>query len=290
MRVLVTGAGGQLGQDVAAQLREQAIDVVALNRQQLDLAQPEQIARRLEESAPDWIVNCAAWTAVDAAEQETQQAFAINRDAVRNMVACANGIGARLLHVSTDFVFSGRSQRPYREEDPAEPLGVYGRSKREGELAVLSSPAHTVLRTAWLYGARGRNFVKTMLRLAGERDELRVVNDQVGSPTWTQDLAGAIVVLIRQDASGLYHFANAGETSWHGFACAILDEARRQGFPVRAQRVMPIATSEFPTPAARPAYSVLSTEKIQRLLPAPIRDWRTALRLMLEELKQCPHC
>jgi len=290
MRVLVTGAGGQLGQDVTAQLREQAIDVVALNRAQLDLAQPGQIVRQLKASAPDWIINCAAWTAVDAAEQQTQQAFAINRDAVRDMVACANGIGARLLHISTDFVFSGRSQRPYREEDPTDPLGVYGLSKREGELAVLSGSAHIVLRTAWLFGVHGGNFVRTMLRLASERDELRVVDDQVGSPTWSRDLAGAIVALIRQDASGLYHFANAGETSWHGFACAILDEARMQGFPVRAQRVTPIPTSEFPTPASRPAYSVLSTEKIQQLLPAPIRDWRTALSLMLEELKQCPHC
>jgi len=291
VRVLVTGASGQLGYDITALLRDQSIDVIAMDRQQLDLAQPGQMAGQLRAVAPDWIINCAAWTAVDDAEQETQQAFAINRDAVREMTACVDEMGARLLHISTDFVFSGQSHRPWREDDPTGPLGVYGRSKREGELAVLASPGrHIVLRTSWLYGAHGNNFVKTMLRLASERDELKVVEDQTGSPTWTRDLAQVLPVLMQNNASGLYHFANAGETSWYGFACAILEEARAQGFELRASRVMPIATADFPTPASRPVYSVLSTEKIQGLLPTPIRDWRSALRLMLEELKQCPDC
>jgi len=290
MRVLVTGASGQLGHDLTELLQKQAIDVVAMNRTQLDLARPDEMIRRLRATAPDWIVNCAAWTAVDDAEQEAQQAFAINRDAVRDMAACAAEMGARLLHVSTDFVFSGQSNRPYREDDPTEPPGIYGRSKREGELAVLANSGHIVLRTAWLYGAHGNNFVKTMLRLAGERDELRVVDDQIGSPTWTRDVADAILVLIQSDAHGLYHFVNAGETSWYGFACAILEDARAQGFDLRAEQVTPIPTADFPTPASRPAYSVLSTEKIQHLLPKPIRDWKSALHLMLEELKQCPDC
>ena len=290
MRVLVTGASGQLGHDLTALLREQSMDVMAMNRRQLDLAQPDAMVRQLRATAPDWIINCAAWTAVDDAEQEVQQAFTINRDAVREMTACADEMGARLLHLSTDFVFSGQSQRPWCEEDPTAPLGVYGRSKREGELAVLASPGHIVLRTSWLYGAHGKNFVKTMLRLARDRDELKVVNDQAGSPTWTRDLAQVIPVLMQEGAGGLYHFANTGETSWYGFACAILEEARMQGFDLRATKVTPITTEDFPTPATRPAYSVLSTEKIQGLLPAPIRDWRSALRLMLEELKQCPDC
>ncbi len=290
MRVLVTGASGQLGHDVVALLREQEIDVLAMGRQQLDLAQPEQMIRQLRVSAPDWIINCAAWTSVDDAEQEQQQAFAINRDAVRGMVSCADEIGARLLHISTDFVFSGQAKKPYREIDAVEPLGVYGRSKREGELAVLAGSSHIVLRTSWLYGSHGHNFVKTILRLAREQHELRVVDDQVGSPTWTRDLARAILALIRGGAGGLYHFANAGETSWYGFACAILEEARTQGLGVTAERVTPISTTDFPTPSSRPAYSVLSTEKIQRLLPEPVRAWRPALHLMLEELKQCQDC
>ncbi|VAW76032.1 dTDP-4-dehydrorhamnose reductase [hydrothermal vent metagenome] len=273
-----------------ALLSKQQLDVLAMGREQLNLAQPEQMSRQLRASSPDWIINCAAWTAVDEAEREMQQAFAINRDAVRSMTICADVIGARVLHISTDFVFSGQSQQPYSELDAVEPLGVYGCSKHEGELAVLASPGHMVLRTSWLYGTHGNNFVKTMLRLARDRDELRVIDDQIGSPTWTRDLAQAILVLIQSDVSGLFHFSNSGETSWYGFACAILEEARAQGFELRAERVTPIPTADFPTPASRPAYSVLSTEKIQRLLPMPVQDWRSALRLMLEELKQCPDC
>jgi len=290
VRILVTGASGQLGHDVVALLSKQKIDVLAMGREQLNLAQPEQMTRQLRASSPDWIINCAAWTAVDEAEQEKQQAFAINRDAVRSMTACADEIGARVLHMSTDFVFSGLAQQPYEELDAVKPLGVYGRSKHEGELAVLASHDHIVLRTAWLYGVHGNNFVKTMLRLARDRDELRVVDDQIGSPTWTHDLAQTILVLIQSDVSGLFHFANSGETSWYDFACAILEEARAKGYELRAKRVLPISAVEYPTPAARPAYSVLSSQKIQRLLPAPVRSWRSALRHMLEELKQCPDC
>lgn len=290
MRVLVTGASGQLGRDVVMLLQKQKINVLAMDRKKLDLAQSEQIRRQLQESSPDWIINCAAWTAVDKAEQEAQQAFAINRDAVRDMAACADETGARVLHISTDFVFSGKAQQPYGELDAVEPLGVYGRSKYEGELAVLASSAHIVLRTSWLYGAHGNNFVKTMLRLARDQDELRVVDDQIGSPTWSHDLARAILALIQGNANGLYHFANTGEASWYGFACAILEEARTQGFELRAEQVTPIPTVEFPTPATRPAYSVLCSDKIQQLLPSPIRGWRSALPLMLKELKQCPDC
>ncbi len=290
MRVMVTGAGGQLGKDVVGMLRGQHWDTLALGRNELDLTDTAKLRETLERLQPDWIVNCAAWTAVDAAEKEVSLAYAVNRDAVRDLASCAAALGSRLLHVSTDFVFSGQARAPYREEDETGPLGVYGLSKREGELEVLSHPGNIVLRTSWLYGVHGGNFVKTMLRLAEEREELRVVCDQVGSPTWSRDLAGAMIELLRHQPSGIYHYANRGETSWHGFAEAILDEARELGFPVRARRVVPIPSSEYPTPAVRPAYSVLATEKIETLLSEPVRHWRTALHLMLEELKQCPDC
>ncbi len=290
MRIMVTGAGGQLGKDVVGMLREQHWDTLALEVNELDLTDTAKLRETLERLQPDWIVNCAAWTAVDAAEKEVSSAYAVNRDAVRDLASCAATLGSRLLHVSTDFVFSGEARAPYREEDETGPLGVYGLSKREGELEVLSHSGNIVLRTSWLYGVHGGNFVKTMLRLAEEREELRVVCDQVGSPTWSRDLAGAMIELLRHQPSGIYHYANRGETSWHGFAEAILDEARELGFPIRATRVVPIPSSEYPTPAVRPAYSVLATEKIETLLPEPVRHWRTALHLMLEELKQCPDC
>ena len=289
MRVLVAGATGQLGVDLVNLLRCRGVDVAAPNAQRLDLLRPQTVRDAVHHARPHWVINCAAYTQVDGAEQDRETAFAVNRDGARVLAEAAAAAQAWMLQVSTDFVFSGQSSAPYTEDDPTGPLGVYGQSKRDGELAVQQACASSiVVRTAWLYGVHGNNFVKTMLRLAAQRDELRVVSDQTGTPTWTQDLAGALWTLMQEPQAGVFHFSDAGQASWHEFAAAIVQEARALGFPVQAQRVVPITTAEYPTPAQRPAYSVLSKAKIERLLAAPIPHWRDSLRAMLKELQQCP--
>ncbi len=289
MRVLVAGSTGQLGVDLVNLLRRQGAQVAAPDAQRLDLLRPQTVRDAVRDARPHWVINCAAYTQVDGAEQDRETAFAVNRDGARVLAEAAAAAQAWMLQVSTDFVFSGHSVSPYTEDDPTGPLGVYGQSKRDGELAVQRACASSIIvRTAWLYGVHGNNFVKTMLRLAAERDELRVVSDQTGTPTWTQDLAGALWELMQQPQAGVFHFSDAGQASWYEFADAIVAEARALGFPVRAQRVVPITTAEYPTPARRPAYSVLSKTKIERLLAGPIPHWRDSLRAMLKELKQCP--
>jgi dTDP-4-dehydrorhamnose reductase len=275
--------------DLVNLLRRQGADVAAPDTQRLDLLRPQTVRDAVRDARPHWVINCAAYTQVDGAEQDRETAFAVNRDGARVLAEAAAAAQAWMLQVSTDFVFSGQSSAPYTEDDPTGPLGVYGESKRDGELAVQRACASSiVVRTAWLYGVHGNNFVKTMLRLAAQRDELRVVSDQTGTPTWTQDLAGALWTLMQEPQAGVFHFSDAGQASWHEFADAIVQEARALGFPVQAQRVVPITTAEYPTPAQRPAYSVLSKAKIERLLAAPIPHWRDSLRAMLKELKQCP--
>ena len=289
MRVLVAGATGQLGVDLVNLLRCRGVDVAAPDAQRLDLLRPQTVRDAVHHARPHWVINCAAYTQVDGAEQDRETAFAVNRDGARVLAEAAAAAQAWMLQVSTDFVFSGQSSAPYTEDDPTGPLGVYGQSKRDGELAVQQACASSiVVRTAWLYGVHGNNFVKTMLRLAAQRDELRVVSDQTGTPTWTRDLAGALWELMQEPQVGVFHFSDAGQASWYEFAAAIVEEARALGFPVQAQRVVPITTAEYPTPAQRPAYSVLSKAKIERLLAAPIPHWRDSLRAMLKELQQCP--
>ncbi|MGD2075952.1 MAG: dTDP-4-dehydrorhamnose reductase [Gammaproteobacteria bacterium] len=289
MRVLIAGATGQLGVDLADFLRRQGVEISSPNRQQMDLRRAQSVRDAVRDAAPHWVINCAAYTQVDRAEQEPDMAVAVNSDGARALAEAADSAQAWFIQVSTDFVFSGHGSVPYTEQDDTEPLGVYGRSKREGERAVEQAcPRSIIVRTSWLYGVHGNNFVKTMLRLAAERDELRVVADQIGTPTWTQDLAHALWALMQTPQAGVFHFSNEGEASWYDFASAIVDEAHALGFPVRARRVVPITTAEYPTPARRPAYSVLSKAKIQPLLDDPIPRWRDSLRHMLEELKRCP--
>lgn len=286
MRVAVTGAGGQLGRDLCRRLAAAGHDALALTRADLDLARPGQVRETIDALAPDWVVNCAAHTQVDRAETEAEAVFAVNRDGARALAeAVVHGHG-RLLQVSTDFVFDGRQSQPYREEDAAHPLGVYGRSKWEGEQAVRDClPGALIVRTAWVHGAQGHNFVKTILRLAAERERLTVVDDQVGSPSWTGDIASALIDLMEQGAEGLYHYTNEGLASWYDFAWAILEEARGLGLPLKARELVPIPTAAYPTPARRPAYSVLSKEKVRARLAAPIPHWREGLGHMMRELK-----
>jgi len=291
MRILVTGSTGQLGFEVLRAFSPSGHEIIAPERSELDFLNPGQVAERVRHFQADWVINCAAYTQVDRAESEMEQAFVINRDSAGQLAGAVAGYGGNLLHVSTDFVFDGKQSRPYREDDDARPLGVYGRSKQEGEQAVRSAlPEATILRTAWVYGVHGHNFVKTILRVAREGKPLKVVNDQLGSPTWARDIAGAIRALVQNRASGIYHYTNAGSTSWHGFATAILAGAEAAGFALETTSVEAIPTSGYPTPAQRPAYSVLDTGKIQSLLTAPIPHWRDSLNRMLKELQTCADC
>ena len=262
---------------------------MALNRSGLDITDTGAVRQVVQETQPAMIVNAAAYTAVDKAEDEPALAFRVNRDGAANLAQAAGEAGIPLIHLSTDYVFDGTSPRPYLETDPVAPIGVYGHSKWEGEEAVRKRlHHHLIIRVSWVFGVHGNNFVKTMLRLAAQRDELRVVSDQTGTPTWTRDLAGALWELMQEPQVGVFHFSDAGQASWYEFAAAIVEEARALGFPVQAQRVVPITTAEYPTPAQRPAYTVLSKAKIERLLAAPIPHWRDSLRAMLKELQQCP--
>lgn len=291
MKVLVTGGGGQLGHDVVSILQASGRQVIAPTLAELDFMVPASIDAIISEYRPDVVVNCAAYTQVDKAESEADAAFAVNRDAPGLLARAVAQTGGRLLHVSTDFVFDGKANEPYTEADTAQPLSVYGRSKLAGEQAVMQAlPDAVILRTAWLYGIHGHNFVKTMLRLAMAGKPLRVVDDQTGSPTWTLDLARVIAGMLDTDARGLFHYTNAGHTSWHGFACAILAEAASAGFDIRTHEIEPIPTSAYPTPAERPAYSVLDTGRISSLHGIRIPAWRDSLKMMLEELHTCEDC
>jgi dTDP-4-dehydrorhamnose reductase len=291
VRVLVTGGTGQLGHEVARDFGLQGHEVFAPTREQLNLENPEEVATVARSYAADWVINCGAYTQVDKAESEPDKAFTVNRDSPAALAKSVADYGGRLLQVSTDFIFDGTQTTPYAEHDRANPLGVYGQSKLEGELAVLDAlPGATVLRTAWVYGVYGNNFVKTMLRVAATGKPLRVVNDQVGSPTWTTDITAAILALVGKDQTGVFNYTNAGETSWHGFATAILEEAAALGFDIKTELIEPIPTSEYPTPAVRPAYSVLDTSKIRNCLDWSIPHWRDSLKNMLKELKTCADC
>ncbi len=281
MRILLTGGGGQVGHELARTLASLG-EVRALDRAALDLADPAAIRDACRSLAPGLIVNAAAYTAVDRAETEPGLAEAVNGRAPGILAAEARRLDAVLVHYSTDYVFDGASRRPYREEDPAAPLNAYGRSKLSGERAIAGSGCkHLVFRTSWVYGPRGRNFLATMLALAAVREEVRVVDDQRGAPTSSLFLAEATARALRAIpaagvASGIYHLSAAGETTWAGFARAIFARAAaRPGF--RAPRVVPIPSSEYPTPARRPRYSVLSHRKFAAAFGFAPGSWEAQL-------------
>jgi dTDP-4-dehydrorhamnose reductase len=285
-RILLTGADGQLGKELQQTLMPLG-EVIALTRQELDLSQGEHIRQLVQQIRPNLIVNSAAYTAVDKAESEVDLAQAVNGKAPTIMAEEAEKIGALLLQVSTDYVFDGQKNTPYLETDPTHPLSSYGKSKLAGEVGIQQvTDNYLILRTAWVYGVYGKgNFVKTMLRLGQDRQELRVVADQVGSPSWAKDIADAIAQLLQSETTGIYHFTNSGVVSWYDFAIAIFEEARALGFPLKVQRVIPITTADYPTPATRPAYSVLSGKKITETLGDYPPYWRDSLRKMLKQLQ-----
>ena len=279
MKILLTGASGQLGRELKRSLASLG-ELIACDRSQLDLADAKALRAAVRAIAPTAIVNAAAYTAVDKAESEPQLADAINAEAPGILAEEAKRLGALLIHYSTDYVFDGAKPMPYNEDDATAPLAAYGRSKLAGETAIAVSGArHLILRSSWIYGLHGANFMKTMLRLGKERDELRVVGDQIGAPTWTRHLAdvSALILARREIPDGLYHLAAAGETSWHGYAEAIFAEARRAGLLDKSPVVRRITSAEFPLPAARPANSRLDCSRFQRDFGLALPDWRSGL-------------
>lgn len=284
-RVLVTGARGQLGTEVALNCPV-GIALTAVDRTQLDIGDESAVMRLVDDLRPDAIVNCAAYTAVDRAESERDAAFRINRDGGRHLAQAAQRAGARLVHVSTDFVFDGRKSSPYLPDDPTQPLGVYGDSKLAGELAVRAATGDTALivRTGWVYSAHGNNFVKTMLRLMQEKPELRVVADQIGTPTSAASLARALWTLLANNAPpGTYHYSDAGAASWYDLACATRELAAPRLRKTPAP-ILPIRTQDYPTPARRPAYSVLDKTATWAIVGAG-RHWREPLAEVVAELQ-----
>lgn len=292
MRIVVTGTSGQ----VVSALRARAaavpgLSLIAIGRPELDLTDAPAASAVIRALSPDIVVNAAAYTAVDQAESEPELAMAVNGAGAGAAAAAARAAGAPVIQISTDYVFDGRKDGPYLEADPVGPISAYGRSKLAGEeAAAAANPDHVILRTAWVYAAQGKNFLRTMLRLAGTRDEVAVVADQLGCPSFAPDIAEIVLGVARrlrqepQEAAlrGIFHMAGGGETSWAGFAEAIFTEAAARGLP--HARVRPISTADYPTPARRPANSRLSGAKLARVYGLAMPGWRDALRRCMDEI------
>jgi dTDP-4-dehydrorhamnose reductase len=291
--IWIVGNKGMLGTELTQYLQDQGLSVIGTDRD-VSFLEPDALSAFAQDKPITWIINCAAYTAVDKAEDEEALALRLNAEGPENLARLAEAIGARLLHISTDYVFSDiphlqiDEPRPYREDDPTGPTGSYGRTKEAGERRVLTAaPNSLIVRTAWLYGAHGPNFVFTMLRLMKERDSIGVVADQRGTPTWARDLSAAIHGLLTKPAvpAGIYHFTNDGECTWYDFALAIRDEARKLGLLEKDCTVHPLTTDQYPTKARRPAYSVLSKDKI-KALAIPVPEWRQSLIQFLTALNR----
>lgn len=277
--LLVTGANGQLGQELV-RMGTEKIRIVGYGRDRLDITNLDQCREVIADIRPDAIIHAAAYTAVDKAESELDEAYRINALGTRNLAIAAREQAAKLCYISTDYVFDGTGTAPYNEYDNTNPQSVYGKSKRAGEILLQSlADRYFIVRTSWVYGKYGNNFVKTMLKLASERDSVTVVADQIGSPTYTYDLAQFLIELVQTEKYGVYHASNTGSCSWYEFAKAIFEES---GIPIRTE---PCTTEQFPRPAPRPAYSVMDHSAIRQNGFKDLRPWREALRAFLKELK-----
>lgn len=292
MRIAVIGNKGMLARDLTGLIDEAGISQWGADLPELDITRSEEVKGELKASGATVVINCAAYTAVDRAESQPDVAFAVNRDGVRNLAFACRDLNIPLIHISTDYVFDGALRRPYREDDPPCPLGVYGESKwaGENELSVIHGK-HVIVRTSWLFGAMGQSFVKTILRLAQEKDDLRVVNDQFGCPTWSADLAEVLTRIAKEVEKvsefdkvwGTYHYCGMGETTWWGFANEII--ALAEGLiPMKTRSVAPIETAEFPTPAKRPLWSVLDCSKIEQTFGIQRRPWQNGLAAVIHTI------
>jgi len=287
MKVLITGHRGQLGRALQNSIPA-GVEIQVVDLPEVDITIAESLRGVTSENAPELIVNAAAYTAVDRAEREKDLAYRVNTDGARILAEYAHESGARLIHVSTDFVFDGNRSSPYRPVDETCPINVYGNSKRDGERCILDilPKKSIILRTAWLYGKDGSNFVRSILRLLAERDELQVVADQVGSPTWTHSLSEAVwSFAAKPTLAGIYHWTDAGVASWYDFAVAVQEESMTLGLLDRQIPILPVTTDQYPTPARRPSYSVLDKSASYRDLGLAPVHWRTNLQKMLKELK-----
>lgn len=295
-RILLTGINGQVGHTLKTKLSQH--EVIALSREQLDLTKTHDIKRIVREIKPDVIINPAAYTMVDKAESEPELAYAINSTAIQILAEEAARLHAALIHFSTDYVYDGSKSSAYTESDAVNPVSVYGKSKLAGEdgIRAIGLP-HLILRTSWVYGSYGKNFLKTILRLAAERDSLRIVGDQVGAPTSSENIAEAVVELLdvwqpsQESQTGTYHFTNRGETTWHGFACEIVCEYNRlqktKNWPllkVDFDNISAITTSDYPTPAARPANSRLANTKLKNTFNVELPSWQQGLQQVMQTL------
>lgn len=282
MKILITGANGQLGTELHEILeREFPGQTLYTDVQELDLTNAKAVDSYVANNEITHIVNCAAYTAVDRAEEEKMLCAAVNTDAVKNLAMAADANGAKIIHISTDYVFDGTNHRPYRESDKVNPISQYGTTKRKGETLLLAlAPQAIIIRTAWLYSAHGNNFVKTMLRLADSQPEIKVVCDQIGTPTFARDLARAVVKVLQshQWVPGIYHFTDEGAASWYDFAKAIFRIAGKK------VKVTPIPTEDYPTPASRPSYSILDRTRIKATYGIEIPHWEEALADCLRQL------
>lgn len=279
MKIIVTGASGQLGTDVVSRLQSLGHEVIGYSSIEMDITNLEVVRKNVKHVMPSLIIHSAAYTQVDLAEQEIDRAYLVNAIGTRNIAMVASELRAKVVYISTDYVFDGRNNRPYTEYDLTNPQSIYGKSKLAGENYIKGwVKEYYILRTSWVFGANGNNFVKTMLKLGKERDQINVVHDQIGSPTYTQDLAEFIGKLIECDYYGIYHVSNSGICSWYEFAKAIFELSGNHRVNVH-----PISTSEFPRPAPRPAYSVMDPMSIRLNGFVPLRNWKEALNAFLKE-------
>ena len=294
-KILLTGVNGQVGHALLPKLAQ--YQVVGLSRESLDLSDADAIRRIVREIEPDLIINPAAYTAVDKAESEPELAYAINATAPQTLAEEADRLGAALIHFSTDYVYDGKKNTAYVETDTTKPMGVYAKSKLAGENSIRAvGLPHLILRTSWVYGAYGKNFLKTILHLAAERDSVRIVADQIGAPTSSEHIADAVVELLekwqpqQRNQSGIYHVTNAGSTSWHGFACEIINEYKQLGITpalkINVENIAAITTEEYPTPAARPENSCLDNTKLKQTFGIELPAWQQALHDVMQSLKQ----
>ena len=295
--IWLIGSGGMLGKELAAMLASRGMQFIGTDRE-VDITDPESIdsfvTEKTKSGTIDWIVNCAAYTAVDKAEDDIALCAKINAEGPANIARAASRIGARMIHISTDYVFDGKGTEPYTENDGTNPIGVYGRTKRDGEHAALAACLELyIVRTSWLYGIHGNNFVKTMLRLMNERDKVSVVNDQRGSPTWAYDLCDALVSIITKSPKGtnaipfgIYHFSNRGNITWYDFAGEIYRMGRKAGLIARECAVEPCTSDQYPSRVTRPAYSVLAKSKIESALGIAIPEWDISLNRYLTLTKE----